>query len=157
MSIPLFLIHLLILPPFILYSCGIVPDVRLLSAWFHDTTFLDCLIQITLDDLRLVKQTGFKSNSFVTPVKTACVVCNSDIGFRDCAQTHLPPMEAFKRSKVKCDSPRSPHTGTWRPGECVCCVAAQLLSAESCRRSYPAQLWFAGCNSKAATPALPLY
>lgn len=51
---------------------SLVPHVRLLSAWFHiPTSFLDHLIQIRLDDLRLVKQTCFKSNSYVAAAKTA--------------------------------------------------------------------------------------
>ena len=51
---------------------NLVPHVRLLSAWFHTPTFiLDHLIQIRFDDLRLVKQTCFKSNSYVAAAKTA--------------------------------------------------------------------------------------
>lgn len=45
--------------------CPCVPDVIVVLAWFHITTFSpDCLIQISLEELRLVKQTSFKSNSY---------------------------------------------------------------------------------------------
>lgn len=78
-----------------------VLDVRLVSAWFHiGASFTDCLIQIGLDELRLVKQTSFKSNSHMTPAKAACyemeiTVSENGLDFRDI----LLPLEAFRRSK----------------------------------------------------------
>lgn len=73
-----------------------VLDVRLFSAWFH----IDCLIQIGLDELRLVKQTSFKSNSYMTPAKAVryemeITVSENSLDFRDI----LPSLEAFRRSK----------------------------------------------------------
>lgn len=89
-----------ILSLFIFMWPDTVPDVNVLSAWFHITTsFLHCFVQITLDELCLVKHICFWSNSYI----------------RCCCEILL----MFERTLVSTTAPSNTVTNTssllWRP------------------------------------------